>query len=160
MSHMYCFLLLYFHGLITSVVHFHSQNQGSPLTWRVMVSVSIFLLSVPLFIMTNFTFHNHISTMFFLIFLFLFILLFWFFCLFRAAPTAYEGSQARGPEPQQQEIWAASATYTTAHGNASSTPWTRPGIEPASSWMLVGFTNHWATVGTPMFFFSNSFIWK
>ena len=31
-------------------------------------------------------------------------------------------------------------TYTTGHGNARSlTPWARPGIEPASSWILVGF---------------------
>ena len=26
----------------------------------------------------------------------------------------------------------------------------RPGIEPSSSWMLVGFINHWATTGTPV----------
>ena len=31
-------------------------------------------------------------------------------------------------------------TYTTAHGNARSlTHWVRPGIKPASSWILVGF---------------------
>ena len=55
------------------------------------------------------------------------------FCLFVvaiswAAPAAYGGSQARGlmgavrpsPEPQQCRIRAASATYTTAHGNAGS----------------------------------------
>ena len=34
---------------------------------------------------------------------------------------------------------AASATYTTAHGNAGSlTHWTRPGIKPTSLWILVG----------------------
>ena len=44
------------------------------------------------------------------------------------------------PQPQQHQIWAASATYTTAHGKARSlTHWARPGIEPASSWILVGF---------------------
>ena len=44
--------------------------------------------------------------------------------------------------------------HTTAHGNARSvTHWARPGIEPMSSWMLVGFINHWATMGTPYFFF-------
>ena len=33
-----------------------------------------------------------------------------------------------------------SATYITAHGNAGSlTHWVRPGIEPATSWFLVGF---------------------
>ena len=37
-------------------------------------------------------------------------------------------------------IRAASATYTTAHGNAGSlTHGLRPGIEPASSWFLVRF---------------------
>ena len=49
--------------------------------------------------------------------------------LFRAAPVASEGSQARGPtgataqstpQSQQHRILAASATYTTAHGNARS----------------------------------------
>ena len=55
------------------------------------------------------------------------------------------------PEPEQRGIWAASVTYTTAHGNAGSLiHWARPGIEPASSsWMLVRFVNHWATTGTP-----------
>ena len=44
------------------------------------------------------------------------------------------------PEPQQYEIWATSATYATAHGNTrSSTHRARPGIEPATSWFLVGF---------------------
>ena len=45
-----------------------------------------------------------------------------------------------------------SATYTTAHGNAL-THWARPGVEPTSSWMLVRFIDHWATMGTPLFFF-------
>ena len=77
---------------------------------------------------------------------------FFVFCPFsRATPTAYGGSQARGsnrsyscrwtPEPQQHQIQA-SATYTTAHGNAGSlTCWVRPGIEPATSWFLVGFVS-------------------
>ena len=53
-----------------------------------------------------------------------------FYFLFRATPTAYEGSQARDrirdiaaslmPQPQQCQIQAASATDTTAHGNAGS----------------------------------------
>ena len=35
-----------------------------------------------------------------------------------------------------------SATYTTAYGNARSpTHWARPGIEPMSSWILVGFVS-------------------
>ena len=44
------------------------------------------------------------------------------------------------PQPQQRRIWVTSATYTTAHGNTGSTThWARPGIEPTSSWILVGF---------------------
>ena len=37
-------------------------------------------------------------------------------------------------------VQAKSATCTTAHGNARSlTPRGKPGIEPSSSWILVGF---------------------
>ena len=60
------------------------------------------------------------------------------------------------PEPQQLRIRAASATYTTAHRNARSlTHWTRPGIQPATSWFLVGFVNHCATMGTPGLYIFN-----
>ena len=67
-----------------------------------------------------------------------------------ATPAAYGGSQARGgigavamAQPQQRGIRAASATYTAAHGKAGSlTHRVRPGIEPATSWFLVGFANH------------------
>ena len=54
----------------------------------------------------------------------------YFFCLYRAAPTAYGGSQARGsnqsfscqptPQPQQRQIPATSVTYTADHGKAGS----------------------------------------
>ena len=75
-----------------------------------------------------------------------------FFCLFRATPVAYGGSQARGsnwsyscwptPQPQQRHIWATSVTYTIAHSNAGfQTYWVRPGIKPVSSWMLVRFVS-------------------
>ena len=77
-------------------------------------------------------------------------LFFFFFCLLRATPTAQGRSQARGlnwscshwptPQPQQCQIWAASLTYTTAHSNVGSlSHWVRPGIEPASSWILAKF---------------------
>ena len=70
-----------------------------------------------------------------------------FFSLFRATPEAYGSSQARGwigaaamPQPQQRQTWAESAAYTTAHGgNGSLTHWVGPGMEPASSWIPVGF---------------------
>ena len=52
------------------------------------------------------------------------LVLFYFILLFRAAPTA-----------------ARSLTHRT-----------RAGIEPSSSWMLVRFVNHWATMGTPVLF--------
>ena len=57
------------------------------------------------------------------------------------------------PQPQQRQIQAASATYTTAHGNARSlTHCAKPGIEPATSWFLVRFVNNWAMTGTPGLF--------
>ena len=49
---------------------------------------------------------------------------FFFFWLFRATSMAYGGSQARGQigscshQPQPCQIWALSATYTTAHDSA------------------------------------------
>ena len=37
-------------------------------------------------------------------------------------------------------IWAASATYATAHSNVRSlNRWARPGIKPVSLWILVRF---------------------
>ena len=72
------------------------------------------------------------------------------FLLFRATLTAYGGSQAwgrigataAGPCYSHSNAGAepASATYTSAHGNAGSlTHCVRPGIELATSWFLVGF---------------------
>ena len=75
------------------------------------------------------------------VFFFFYPLAFFFFfsslfLLFRAAPTAYGGSQARG------QIRATAETYTTAHSKAGSlTHWVRPGIEPATSWFLVRFVS-------------------
>ena len=55
---------------------------------------------------------------------------FFFPPLFRAAPTAYGGSQARG--------WI--GAIAAGHSNARSlTRWARPGIEPETSWLLVRF---------------------
>jgi len=43
------------------------------------------------------------------------------------------------PQPQQHQIQVESVTCTTAHSNAGSlTHGARPGIKPASSWILVG----------------------
>ena len=51
-------------------------------------------------------------------------------------------------QPWSHQIWAASGTYTTACGNTGSfTHCVRPGIKPASSWILVRFLTHRATTG-------------
>ena len=56
------------------------------------------------------------------------------FCLFRATPTTYGSSQARGP------IGAEAASLQHRHSNTTSFfHWVRAGIEPESSWILVGF---------------------
>ena len=74
--------------------------------------------------------------------------LFFFFCLFRAAPMAYRSSQYRG------QIGATAVSLHHSHSNMGSelhlqptpqlnvrslTHWARPGIEPVSSWILAGF---------------------
>ena len=75
------------------------------------------------------------------------------FSLFRATPAAYGNSLPRDelePQLQQREIQATSVTYTTACGSVGAlTQCARPGIKPASSWILVGFLTCWATMGTP-----------
>ena len=54
-------------------------------------------------------------------------------CLFRATPAAYGSSQARG------WIRATTASLHHSHSNVGSLAhWLRPGIETASSWILVG----------------------
>ena len=102
------------------------------------------------------------SRVFFLCLLYFYFLSFFlsfFFAISWAAPAAYGDSQARGligavaaglrqnhsnsgsepglgPTPQL-------TADTTAHGKVGSlTHWARPGIEPATSWFLVGFVNH------------------
>ena len=93
----------------------------------------------------------------------------WFYCfsLFRAALAAYGSSQARS------QTGAAAASLHHSHWNTGSKPslqptpqlvatpdpltqikhiyyrGVRPGIERASSWILVGFLTCWATMGTP-----------
>ena len=79
----------------------------------------------------------------------LFIFIFSLFVFLGPHSWLYGGSQARGeselqpsayPTAQQHKIRAASATYTTAHCNTVSlTHWSRLGIEPTSSWILVRF---------------------
>ena len=89
------------------------------------------------------------------VFLFCFVLFwFWFFAfsLFLGPLPQHMEVPRPGVQSQQLGIRAESATYTTDHGNARSlTHWSRPGIEPAASWFLVGFINHWAMTGTPSY---------
>ena len=58
-----------------------------------------------------------------------------FFCLFRAAPTAYGGSQDRG------RIRAGATGHHSQSHTGSLTHWARPGMESVSSWMLVRFVS-------------------
>ena len=71
---------------------------------------------------------------------------FWSFCLFRDTPTAYGGSQARGPtravadslcrnHSSGPELCPQPTPELTA--TRSLTHWARPGIEPMSSWTPV-----------------------
>ena len=81
-------------------------------------------------------------------------------CYFRTAPMAYRGSQARG------QIGASAASLHHSHSNAGSelhlqpNNTARPGIEPASLWILVRFVNYWATKGIPVFFLIMIFIFS
>ena len=62
---------------------------------------------------------------------------------------------------QQCWIWAASAAYTTACGNAGSlTHWLRPGSNLHPHWHSAGFLTHRATKETPdvIFFIPHSMI--
>ena len=81
-----------------------------------------------------------------------FLPFFFFFFLHGAATSAYESSKARGG------IGAAAADLDHSHSNAGSEPQlqlipqlttmpdSRPGIQPASSWI-----NWWATVGLSLY---------
>ena len=80
------------------------------------------------------------------------------FCLFQGRTRSIQRfpgqgtnrSYSRQPTPQCG-IRTVSATYTTAPGNMRFLM--RPGIKLATSWFLVMFINHCATMGTPEFIF-------
>ena len=66
--------------------------------------------------------------------LFIYLFLFIYFWLFRATPSAYGISKARG------QIGATAAGLHHSHSSSRSlTHWARPGIKPTFSWILVGF---------------------
>ena len=86
-------------------------------------------------------------------------LFFLVFCLFRAAPVAY-GVPRLGVESELElpAYTTTSATWDPSHVcNLHHSSWEcwilnpliEPGIKPASSWILVGFVNHWAMMGIP-----------
>ena len=85
------------------------------------------------------------------------------FCLFRATPTSYGGSQARSPigavaaglcHSHSNTGSELSVTYTTAHGNVGSlTHWARPGIRTCVLTDASQIRFHWATTGTSYFIF-------
>ena len=59
-----------------------------------------------------------------------------FFLLFRTAPVTHGASQTRGL------ITTTAASLCCSHSNARSlTHWAKPGIEPETSWFLVGFVS-------------------
>ena len=72
-----------------------------------------------------------------------------FFCLLGPYPWHMEVPRlgvesglatAAGLHHSHNNVGSTSSTYTTAHRNTRSlTHWARPGIDPASSWILVGF---------------------
>ena len=72
---------------------------------------------------------------------------FFFFGLFRAIPMAYGSYQTRGQIRAIAAGLGHSHSNTRSEANLQATPhliggslthWARPGIEPASSWILVG----------------------
>ena len=90
-----------------------------------------------------------------LITLFSFLLLSFFLFFLRATPSAYGGYQARG------RIRAIAAGLLHSHSNTGSLAyWARPGIEPASSQMLVRFVSvkPWREL-PPITFFSKELYW-
>ena len=85
----------------------------------------------------------------------IFIMSLGLFCLFRATPTAYGGSQASGPVGavasglhHSHRTWDLSCVCDLQLMARSLTLWARLGIKPVSSWIPVGFVSRWAMKGT------------
>ena len=128
----------------------------------VLICISLITNDIEHFFISLLTIFGEMSVQVLCPFLFFFA-----FCLFkRAVPAAYGASQASGsnqsyscwpmPQPKPCQIRSASATYTKALSNARSlTHWARPGIEPETSWFLVGFIFCCTMTGTPLCPFLN-----
>ena len=82
--------------------------------------------------------------------LFIYLFLFFVFLPFLGLyPGHMDVSQARGL------IRAVAASLHQSHNNTGSlTHRARPGIEPSTSWFLVGFVNHWVMMETPCISFN------
>ena len=91
--------------------------------------------------------------LFFFLFLFGAFCFFWLYLQYTEVPRLKSNRSCSCwlmPQPQQCWVQTASLTYTTAQGNARSLTYqARPGIEPASSWILVRFINHRAMTELP-----------
>ena len=103
---------------------------------------------------------------------------FLFLLLFTVVCATHGSSQARGciraaavslrHKHSNHQIRSMFVTYSMTCGNSGSTGstyWVRPGIEPASSRILVRFLTRWATMGTPQpnflaYDFSSSVRWE
>ena len=70
------------------------------------------------------------------------------FLLFFGCVPGMRKLPGQGLNPSHSSDNAGSLTY-----------WARPGTEPATSWFLVRFVNHWATMGTPFCPFFNWVVW-
>ena len=87
-------------------------------------------------------------------FFILFSIFFYFFFLFMKKEPHHSHSHSHsntGPKLHLRPMPAAN------HKAGSLAPWVRQGIEPTSSWILVGFITCWATTGTPTFSFNTIF---
>ena len=94
-------------------------------------------------------------------FLNLFLSFFFFiFLLFRAELAAYGGSQARGLIGITLVYTIATAAATPSHGNARSLiHLLRAGVEPETSWFLVGFVSTAPQQVLLLFLFLTLLIW-
>ena len=72
---------------------------------------------------------------------------YFFFCLFRTPSQV--GVESEPWPPAYATVTATPDPSCICNTCLSLTHWARPGIIPASSWILVGFLIHWVTVGTP-----------
>ena len=122
--------------MVTSQVHYPLSHSGNA-SCCFCHCRCVFLFHCILFL-KNF---NWFTMLYSIVFLKLFFVC---FLLFRATCAAYGSSQVRG------WIRGTAASLCHSHSNTRSlTQWARPGFEPTSSGIPIGFIAHWATIGIP-----------